>query len=35
MSQVPAKACDKMFVPPNMADAVNKAVHSVRHACCC
>ena len=25
----PPKVCDKLFVPPNMADAINKAVHGV------
>jgi hypothetical protein len=29
VSQIPSKLCDKMFVPPNMSDAINKAVHGV------
>ena len=29
MSDAPQRACDKMFVPPTMADAISKAVHGV------
>jgi hypothetical protein len=26
---MPTKSCDKLFVPPLMADAINHAVHNV------
>jgi hypothetical protein len=29
MTNTPAQACDKLFVPPNIAEAINKAVHAV------
>ncbi len=30
MSSIPALPCDKLFVPPNMSDAINRAVHAKR-----
>ncbi|KAK4685503.1 MFS transporter, UMF1 family, partial [Tremellales sp. Uapishka_1] len=32
MTNVPPLPCDKLFVPPNMADNINRAVHSQRFA---
>ncbi|KAH8081113.1 hypothetical protein HD553DRAFT_85796 [Filobasidium floriforme] len=32
MCSVPPLPCDKLFVPPNLADSVNRAVHSKRFA---
>lgn len=29
LSEAPAAPCDKLFVPPNLAVAINVAVHSV------
>lgn len=28
LTSIPVKACDKLYVPPNMAQAINNAVHS-------
>lgn len=29
MTKTPPLACDKLFVPPNIAEAINVAVHAV------
>jgi hypothetical protein len=29
LSEATKKACDKMFIPPNMSDSINRAVHAV------
>lgn len=29
LTEVPHRPCDKLFVPPNIADSINRAVHAV------
>jgi hypothetical protein len=32
MTASPPQVCDKLFVPPIMAEAINQAVHNVSHS---